>query len=413
MLLSVHSIERAGGLAVAGRTLWASGSTVAPRAADACIAGEAQPTYRVQRPDDLRPPVSTARPAPDAAVVRARLRAADGIRLAGQGRHAEGERLIREALGCLARRSDMAWAGLASLDLGRVCLWRGRVRDAAQAFTEARERLDRAGLSAASVRAAVYLGLAWTDLARLTDAEAVLRSACITARELGDGEAAVFGSLCLARCLVWQSRWDAASSAIDGASALDAASTLEGETRPTGVRERLSWDGGATSAGPDPEIAGRIGPEVDLRVMRACLEARLALGRRDLAAAGLSVTRALEHARAAGRPRELASARTVAAAVLAEIAEVEGLRLHVADGLRAAAAAHAPLQAMRLRLLLVDGLRKAGRRARRGQPGRAAGPDPTARPAAVAPKPRRHDSARRIRIGLPSRAVPREADRIR
>ncbi|MBE3071565.1 MAG: sigma 54-interacting transcriptional regulator, partial [Acidobacteria bacterium] len=95
--------------------------------------------------------------------------------------------------------------------------------------------------------------------------------------------------------------------------------------------------------------------------MEACLETRVALGRRDLAAAGLFASRALDHAQRSGHSRDLASARTVAAAVHAEISDVDGLRRHVTDGLRAAAGAHVPLQAVRLRLLLIDGLRKAGR----------------------------------------------------
>ena len=90
VLLSVHSIERAGGLAVAGRTLWASGSTVAPRAADACIAGEAQPTYRVQRPGVPPPPVATVRPAAGCgrrarAVARGRRNPAGGSRKTRRG----------------------------------------------------------------------------------------------------------------------------------------------------------------------------------------------------------------------------------------------------------------------------------------------------------------------------------------
>ncbi len=361
LLLSLHSVERSSAWSDASRTLRVSAASCGLPAAVACTASETRPTYGVPHPCGPPPVPRALRSAPDATVVRARVRAAEGIRLATQGRHAKGERLIRESLGCLVRRSDLAWAGIAAVDLGRVCLWRGRVRDAAQAFAEGRDHLDQAGLSSASIRAATYLGLAWTDLDRLTDAEAVLRSACITARELGDAEAAAFSSCCLARCLVWQSRWDSAMSAMNDAPALDASTTPQRDGHPTGFHERPPWEDGAHSSWTDRDIVGRLGSEVDLRVMRACLEARVALGRRDLAAAGHSVTRALEYAHAAGRPRELAAARTVAAAVLADIAELEGLRLHVADGLRAAFAAHVPLQAVRLRLLLVKGLRTAGR----------------------------------------------------
>ncbi len=103
--------------------------------------------------------------------------------------------------------------------------------------------------------------------------------------------------------------------------------------------------------------------DLDASVIEACLASRIALGKYVNA----STARVERHARPGERARrstearDLAAACTAAARVHAEIADIDGLRQHVREGLRAAACAHAPLEALRLRLLLVDGLRKAGR----------------------------------------------------
>ncbi len=80
------------------------------------------------------------------ALERARSRSVEGMSLAKRGRHAAGERLLREAAGALARRGDEAWAGRTALDLGRLLHWRGRVREAARAFEQARTLFDRCSL---------------------------------------------------------------------------------------------------------------------------------------------------------------------------------------------------------------------------------------------------------------------------
>ena len=298
----------------------------------------------------------------EAVVARARRRASEGLQLAKRGRHAAGERLLRDAAGALERRGDEAWAGRTALDLGRVLHWRGRVREAARAFEQARACFDRCGLSVASIRAAVYLGLAWTDAGRLREAEAALRAASMAAAEAGSADAQAFAGLGLARCLLWQRRWEDARRILAAGVVPDRVS----ETARQGQPPRTE---GADGALPRLEAAvrrqespewGFLDREFDPGVMQACLESRVALGLRDLLAAGLSARRAGELARRQGEPRDVAAARTAAARVHGEIADLEGLRHHVSEGLHAALRAHVPLQALGLRLLLIDGLRRAG-----------------------------------------------------
>jgi DNA-binding NtrC family response regulator len=120
------------------------------------------------------------------------------------------------------------------------------------------------------------------------------------------------------------------------------------------------------------------------QVMACCLRARIALKKRDPAAAGAAATHALAAARAiatqedkregddgpggqdyeaggstmraADRQVLLAAAHTLAGAVQAAVGDADALRAHVAAALRSARAAHSPLRAVRARLTLLDGL---------------------------------------------------------
>jgi transcriptional regulator with GAF, ATPase, and Fis domain len=64
-----------------------------------------------------------------------------------------------------------------------------------------------------------------------------------------------------------------------------------------------------------------------------------------------------------GQPLETAAACTSMAAVYSLLGDVNALRAHVAEGLRAARLAHAPLRAIRLRAALAAGLLRAGKTA--------------------------------------------------
>jgi DNA-binding NtrC family response regulator len=336
---------------------WVSSSPGQPDHCETGDAGNANTTRRALATCD--PPVASS-----VGHTRARNRCLEGLQLAGRGRHAAGERLLRDAAAALARRGDDRWAGHAALSLGRLLQRRGRSREAAAAFEEARVYFDRSGNATSSIRATVYLGLAWTDDGRLCEAEAVLRAASMAAEEGGPTQAHEFARLALARCLVWQHRWDEALGLIPRGRLVAAprasASAQCGLAMPQVTAGSL--DGVTTDDGQCREAAGgwRWDEDVDAGVMAACLASRIAVGRRDLAAAGVLAARAGTLARQTMEARDRVAAQAVAARVHAEIADVDGLRRVVCQGLHEAARAHAPLEAIRLRLLLIDGLRRAG-----------------------------------------------------
>jgi DNA-binding NtrC family response regulator len=294
--------------------------------------------------------------------MRARSRCLEGLRLADRGRHSAGERLLRDAAAALARRGDDGWAGQATLNLGRLLHRRGRCREAAAAFEQARTHFDRAGRAVSSIRATVYLGLVWTDNGRLCEAEAALRAAVIAAAECGSTQGQEFARLALARCLAWQRRWDEAEGLLP-----ERQRAARAEAAASGVPDTLCVTAGGLNEGTpngglcrEAAEGWRGDEDVDAGVIAACLASRIAVGRRDLAAAGLSAAQAGTLARRRADARDLVAAQAAAARVHAEIADAEGLRRLIREGLREAARAHAPLEAIRLRLLLADGLRRSG-----------------------------------------------------
>ena len=286
------------------------------------------------------------------------------------GRHAQAERLLRDRLGRLARRRDDAAGGETALALGRLLLVRGRTACAGRALEEARERFERASLPGPAVRAAVFIGLAWTDAGRFGPAEAALRAAGVAAAKLSVPDLECLASLALARCLYWQGRLAEASGCLVSPPA-QAWSVPLGElpddralvAAAAGVecaRERLhgasaqralsDWSG-------DPWAVGEIG----LAVARSCLASRIALATHDVAQAGRRAAEARDRAQQSGDLVGLAASCAAKAAVYGALGDIDAVRDEVEAGLRAARRAHAPLRALRLRILMARGLREAGR----------------------------------------------------
>jgi DNA-binding NtrC family response regulator len=326
------------------------------------VAAEAREPYQVTRVPDL---------------VRVRARAADAIDHARGGPAARAEHGLRDAMGALARREDAAGAAWVALNLGCLLLHRGRALDAARTFDTARLQFDRANDLPGAVRAAVYVGLAWTDDARLTEAEAAFRTAGIAAREAGLSDLQLEAGLGLARCLFWQGRFDEATvvvGSVGDAMQTPAAGAPAGprvNTRyPSGdtdgpialVREAqvaAAWGAGAASLlwhGRSVAVA-----ETHRSVRLACLSSRIALARGDVRAASAQATRALEAAGQAARPIDVCAAHTALARVYGALNDVDALLDHVREGLRGARRAQAPPRALRLRLIACDNLRRAGR----------------------------------------------------
>jgi len=302
-------------------------------------------------------------------------RAATIAEAADAGRHAQAERLLRDALGSYARRHDDAAAAESALTLGRLLLVRGQPAEAFRMIERARDHFNRARRADGAVCAAVFAGLAWTDDGRLREAEAALRAAKIAAADLSQPLLDQFAGLALARCLYWQDRlgeaWDCLNMA-HGASADSfeaSAEQLAAEwTRlghATSARERL--DGAPAvahnSAGhPAWWAPGAIG----LDVARRCLASRITLAAGDVANAGKFAARAREQATQSGNPTERSAACFAKAAVLGALADVSSVRAEVAEGIDAARSAHAPLRALRLRVVLAEALQLAGKDAEAG-----------------------------------------------
>ena len=205
--------------------------------------------------------------------------------------------------------------------LSRLLLTRGRAADARVLFESAHDRFQRVRAPIPAVAATLCVGVAQTDLGRLGDAERSCRAAYSAAAALNAGEASVMCAVGLARALLWQERCS------------DAQSVLESVT-----------------PGSDAETVARYW----------CLIARLRMGAHGVADAW----RAVERARPAGPACAAAieaHVRRWEAAVQARVGDLEALENHVMAGLVAARAARLPLQAIKLRLVLIEGLADAGR----------------------------------------------------
>ncbi len=326
------------------------------------IAAEAHEAYRVTGVRDL---------------ARVRTRAADAIALARAGGSIRAERGLRDTLGALTRREDAAGAAWVALNLGCLLLARGRALDAARTFETARCHFDCAKDLQGSLRAAIYIGHAWTDDARLAEAEAAFRTARIAAQETSLTELEADAALGLARCLYWQGRFDEAT--VLTASLADATDhtvggvssdrLVAGTVYPSAsdmpiavVRERhadAAW--GREASRPSVDRRTTMAAESDRPVRIAALSSRLALARGDLAAAMAHGTRALEIAGRSTVPVEECAARIAVAGVYGALHDTEAIVEQVRKGLVAARRAHAPLGALRLRLIACDNLRHVGR----------------------------------------------------
>ncbi len=297
-------------------------------------------------------------------------RAAAIAEAASAGRHAQAERLLRDALGSCARRHEEEAAGETALALGRLLLVRGQPVDAARVIERAREHFSRARVADGAVCAAVFAGLAWTDDGRLREAEAALRAARIAAAELSQSLLEQFAGLALARCLYWQNRPDEARTCLGtspvarGAAPATAADHLATEWtrlgRATSARERL--EGARPPASDVAALPAAWAPgAIGLDLARECLASRIALATGDLASAGRAAAEAREWAERSGNPTERAAACLVRALVFGALADVPSVRAVVGEGLDAARLAHAPLRALRLRIALAETLQRAGK----------------------------------------------------
>jgi DNA-binding NtrC family response regulator/tetratricopeptide (TPR) repeat protein len=259
----------------------------------------------------------------DRATLHGRMRSA--VAALATGRHAWGERVLREAIGGLSRRQDWPGAAEGSVALAGSLLRRGRVDDARRTVHWAREYFARAGLNGRLADVAALCAHAWIDDGRLDEAESVARTAALAATGTRDREAHGQAALALARCLYWQGRFAEAAEILPSC----------GDVRRD---ERC-----ATAA--------------------LSLRARIAVGRHDLAQAVSAAGEAVAGARSSGQAALVAEASCAAAFVRLALGDADGLARDAAACLEASRRARDPLRAVRARLLLAEQARRAGRQA--------------------------------------------------
>jgi transcriptional regulator with GAF, ATPase, and Fis domain/tetratricopeptide (TPR) repeat protein len=256
---------------------------------------------------EMPPPYAVGEPGPrEPAPARResrRLSAAPerAARLADRGRHASAIRLLTRAIRVLEARGEGTLASRCTLQLAWILRNRGRSAQAADQFHRARARavseMDR-------IRAGIGLGIVWTDDGRLVEGEALLRGAYAALRLLGAPARDAPARHALARSLFWQKRYDEALLVL---------------SRPT-----------------DDD------PGIDTLALTARVHIHLGEHRPALAAAAEAV-------RLAMTAREQAVAARAMVVVQLAAGDVNAARASARRGLAAAARAHLPLLALRLR----------------------------------------------------------------
>ena len=255
-------------------------------------------------------PGPCAWPAPgELAVLRRKMDHASGD--LAQGRHARGIRQLRQVVGSLARRGAWSDATRGTVALAGALLRRGRPRDAQTAIDEGREYAVHAGDKAALIDLASLSGEGWIDRGRLDEADSVLGTALAAARVAEDPDRIATVSLALARAAYWRGAYADAEAAVASA----------------------------------PDTPG-------LRVRRALLTARIAVGQADL-------NRAMS--RLAEVPEVNAAVATVTAFVHLAIGDLSVAERDLAAAIRLARAERDPQRAVRARLLRAELERARGR----------------------------------------------------
>ncbi len=241
-----------------------------------------------------------------------------------EGRHAPGERGLRQAIGGLTRRGEWASAAGGSLALAASLLKRGRPREAKAIVDAAREACRKAPGDRLLIAAATLSGVALTDLARLDEAETVLTAAQTVAAHADDHGALPGVALALARCRFWRGQYADAREAL-----------------------RLP---------PDTDLSD------DVRVRADVLQARLAVGEDDVASAVSLAAEAQSRAEIVGRPGLRAEAACGAAFAHLAAGDLAALRQDVERSKAASGAARDPLRYVRAQMLLCEQLRRGGSR---------------------------------------------------
>jgi DNA-binding NtrC family response regulator len=307
--------------------LWGPSKSAAVRTAStrgSLRAAEAPATYGAP-PEPVVARVPTeARPWPaPGELAGLRRRAELGAELVDRGRHAPGERVLRQAAASLARRGDWTHASQAALALGRSIARRGRPKDAQLVLSDAREYARRDGNEEALIDVAIRTGHVSIDLARLEDAETTLSVAVAAARAMSDLTRMAEATVALARCLFWRGRFAEAAVLANGINT-----------------ERLA-------------------PAVAIRSTVAA--SRSAVGTCNLAVAVSLAAGAVQEAMRLQAPAVLARAACAAAFAHLAVGDFDAVERDVILSVAASRATRDPLRALRARLLLAEAARRNGR----------------------------------------------------
>jgi DNA-binding NtrC family response regulator/tetratricopeptide (TPR) repeat protein len=227
-------------------------------------------------------------------------------RLAARGRHAGAVRILERAERVFRGRGLHEQAAECGLVLGRLALDRGRADAAIGAFERVRDLVPE---GAPGVRATLGLGEASLLAVRVVDAEAAFRTAHLAAAGMRDDALAAEAAGGLAECLCLQDRGDEAAALPPFRSA------------------------------PGRHEAPHL-----------CLaRVHIALTSADVPGAVRAAREGVTRARALRTDRLLARAQRLLGQALAAAGDVEPARAQFDDGLALAAAAHLPIERLRLR----------------------------------------------------------------
>jgi DNA-binding NtrC family response regulator len=247
------------------------------------------------------------RPAADVAALNRQL--TEASLLLTKGRHAPGLRLLRHTVAAFARRDAWPETCAGAKLLASALLDRGRPRDALKVLELPRRGTTESADAAPLIEISRLTANAWIDLARLDEAERVLRAALVTARAEGNAAAASDLADVLARCFFWRGEFT------DGLHVLQAAakpSCILSRSRRHRITARLAVALGDSStalaaAAQAQAVADRDG-SVLLRTYALNTSAFVKLVVGDLAAAEADGMGAVVLARTARAPMQALSA---------------------------------------------------------------------------------------------------------
>jgi DNA-binding NtrC family response regulator len=269
------------------------------------------------------------------------------------GRHAPGDRGLRQGIAALARRDDWAHAVRGAIALARSLVERGRTRDAVASLDEARRWATATARNDLLIDITVITGAAAVDDLRLDAAEAMLNGARDAARALGDVARARTASLALARCLFWRGRYDEVAFVLSGSEFDDG--PPEAAVRSLMLRARAAIGAGdfgaATRCSADAQrLAGELNGRV-LAPAAATTRAFVHLALGDNQSAETEAIAAVRAARAARDPLAGIKARLVAAEAARRTKRAGAADAHLAPARRIRQSQLPPLLRERCALL--------------------------------------------------------------